>query len=243
MNHSEAVETMAVEKYLLDEMGPDARDAFEEHLFDCPECAMDVRAGDAFVTEAKVQLPAMVAGSVPQTESVKKAAKKVAKEKRDWFGWMRPIVLAPACAALLLVVAYQNIVTIPQLRIEGETPRLVPVEPLRGAVRGDQHQKLTAVRGQGLAVPIDLLPADMPNGTAYPSYAFVLVGPDGKTDWTATVAVPVSSSAGTDAGQKALLIPAKMLREGTYTVTVAGVDAQGTRTPVERYVFDLALTD
>jgi hypothetical protein len=238
MNHSEAVETMAVERYLLDELGPDAHDAFEEHLFDCPECALEVRAGDVFVREAKVQLPGMVAEAAPHARPAA-AAKKPAKEKRDWFGWMRPVVLAPVFAALLLVVAYQNIVTIPHLRIEGEEPRLVPVEALRGATRGAEHQKLTAAHGQGLAVPIDLLPADMPGGTAYPKYAFALIGPDGKTAWTATVAEPATD----DAGQKALLIPAKMLREGTYTVTVAGVDAQGAQTPVERYIFDLVLTD
>lgn len=236
MNHSEAVEAMLVEKYLLDELGPDARDAFEEHLFDCPECAMDVRAGDAFVREAKVQLPGMVAGAVPHSVP---AVKKPAKVPRDWLGWLRPVYLAPAFALLLAVVAYQNFVTIPHLRTDGEEPRLVPVEPLRGATRGAEHQKLTAARGQGLAVPIDLLPADMPEGTAFPSYAFALIGPDGKTAWTATVA----TSAAEDAGQKALLIPARMLHEGTYTVTVAGVDAQGAQTPVERYVFDLTLTD
>ena len=241
MNHSDAVEAMAVEKYLLGELGPDARDAFEEHLFDCPECAMDVRAGDAFVREAKAQLPGMVA--VTEPFAVHAAVKKAAKGKRDWFGWLRPVVLAPVFAALLLVVAYQNFVTIPHLRGESEEPRLVPVEALRGATRGAGHQKLTAMRGQGLAVPIDLLPADMPGGTAYPKYAFALVGPDGKTAWTATVAEPVSTSAGEDAGQRALLIPARMLRDGTYTITVAGVDAQGTQTPVERYVFDLTLTD
>ena len=39
MNHTEAVEQMAAEGYLLNELTPDARDAFEEHVFDCAECA------------------------------------------------------------------------------------------------------------------------------------------------------------------------------------------------------------
>lgn len=233
MNHSEAVESMAVERYLLDELGPDARDAFEEHLFDCPECALDVRAGDAFVREAKAQLPGMVSGSATGF-----AAEAGAKKRRDWFGWLRPMILAPAFAALLAVVAYQNFVTIPHLRAEGEVPRLIPVEPLRGATRGDEHQKLTTPRGQGLAVPIDLLPADMPDGTAFPQYAFALIGPDGKTEWAATATAPAEN----EAGQKALLIPGGMLREGTYVVTVAGVKAGGEQVPVERYVFDLVLT-
>jgi len=47
MDHSEAVREMAAERYLLDELEPEAREAFEEHVFDCPECALDLRAARA----------------------------------------------------------------------------------------------------------------------------------------------------------------------------------------------------
>ena len=60
MDHSQAVEQMAAERYLLNELTPEAREAFEEHVFDCHECAMDIRAAAAFVDEAKIQLPALV---------------------------------------------------------------------------------------------------------------------------------------------------------------------------------------
>lgn len=42
MEHSEAVETLAAERYLLGEMTPEDRDAFEEHFFGCSVCAADV---------------------------------------------------------------------------------------------------------------------------------------------------------------------------------------------------------
>ena len=59
MNHSEAVEMMATERYLLGELSPELREAFEEHYFDCQECALDLRAEAAFVDAAKMQLPNM----------------------------------------------------------------------------------------------------------------------------------------------------------------------------------------
>ena len=45
MTHADAIRTLAVERYLLDEMPEIERFAFEEHFFDCAECADDLRAG------------------------------------------------------------------------------------------------------------------------------------------------------------------------------------------------------
>ena len=244
MNHSEAVAQMAVERYLLDEMGPDARDEFEEHLFDCQECVLDVRAGDVFIREAKVQLPALVAEDEARA-SGGRAGIKPAKAARDWFAWLRPAYLAPVFATLLAVIAYQNIVTLPGLREAANEPRLAPLTPVRGAVRGggrgSEHQTLTTTRRLGLTIPVDLLPADMPEAN-FASYAFTLTGPDGKTAWTATVPATVSAT-GSENRQMSLGIPGRLLSNGTYTVTVAGIGANGERTDTERYVFDVAVTE
>ena len=53
MNHQDATQSMAVEKYALNELSPDLRDEFEEHYFECQECAMDVRATTAFLDAAR----------------------------------------------------------------------------------------------------------------------------------------------------------------------------------------------
>jgi anti-sigma factor RsiW len=45
MNHTEAVSTLASERYLLEEMADAEREAFEAHYFECQECADDVRTG------------------------------------------------------------------------------------------------------------------------------------------------------------------------------------------------------
>jgi hypothetical protein len=236
MNHSEAISQMAAERYLLDELGPDARDQFEEHLFDCAECALDVRAGDLFIREAKVQLPGLVAAD-EATASKARAGVKPARERRDWFAWLRPAYLTPAFAMLLGVVAYQNFVTLPGLREAANEPRLAPLTAVHGGMRGDGHQTLTTTRKLGLAMPVDLLPADMPAAN-FVSYAFTLTGPDGKVVWTRTIPAPAD-----DSRQMSLGIPGKLLSNGTYIVTVAGIGPDGARTDTERYVFDVALTE
>lgn len=231
MNHSEALETMAVERYLLHEMGPDARDEFEEHMFDCPECATDVRAGVVFIDEAKKQLPKLAAEKAARPER----AANSEKERRDWFAWLKPAYMVPVMAALLLVVGYQNFVEVPALEMAANQPHLAPLTLLRGATRGDEHQKVTASAAQGLAIPVDLLPVD---GTSYASYAIELVNPQGKTMWSAAVPAPRAG----EPTQQTLVIPGRALENGTYTVKMIGVDAQGARTPMESYAFDLAVT-
>src|ERR1700735_5433078 len=123
MDHSEAVQLMATERYLLGEMSTEQREAFEEHFFECYACALDVRAEAAFIQEAKVQLPLMaVPAAVPAAPVVGKGEKK----HRDWFGWMRPTWAVPAFAALLVIIGYQNLATIPGLKSAATSPRLAP---------------------------------------------------------------------------------------------------------------------
>src|SRR5580698_5105204 len=56
MDHDTAVRQRITERYLLNELDPQARDEFEEHYFDCPDCAADVHAGALFVEQSKVVL-------------------------------------------------------------------------------------------------------------------------------------------------------------------------------------------
>ena len=49
MDHSEAVRLQAAVKYVLGELPPAQRDEYEEHCFDCAECALDLKAAAVFV--------------------------------------------------------------------------------------------------------------------------------------------------------------------------------------------------
>ncbi len=56
MDHDLVVRQKMTERYLLDELDPEVRDAFEGHFFDCPDCALDVHAGALFVEQGKTLL-------------------------------------------------------------------------------------------------------------------------------------------------------------------------------------------
>ena len=240
MDHSEAVQQMAAERYLLSELTPEARDAFEEHVFDCPECALDLRAAAVFVDEAKVQLPPMIAlQSALQHPTPPLSSAVKPKVKRDrWFSWARPAFAMPAFAAMLLVLGYQNFVTLPALRTEATQPRLLSWVPVHGATRGGVHIPISADHQHGVALPIDL--SQELAAPAYTSYAFDLLDSQGKLIWSG--ALPAAPA--TETSQRVLLaIPGARLHNGTYTVAVSGVDSHGTRISIDRYGFDLVFTD
>ncbi len=236
MEHSEALQQMAAERYLLDELTPDAREAFEEHLFDCPECALDLRAGVAFVEEAKAQLPKLP-GTMPAPVPVRSREPKA--ERGWWQSWFQPAFAAPVFASLLLVIGYQNLVTYPGLRAAANQPRLLPWTPLHGATRGASHLAVTADRKHGVALPVNL-PLE-PGIANYISYSIDLYDPQGRLAWTGVVAAPGEVARGDQ--PLSLVIPGAMLRNGAYSVAVSGVAPHGERTVIERYVFDLLLTD
>jgi len=234
MDHSEALQQMAAERYLLNELTPEAREAFEAHFFDCPECALDLRAGVAFVEEAKAQLPKLTGASPAPVQP------RPRKFRRAWWqGWLQPAFAAPVFATLVLVIGYQNLVTFPALRASADQPRLLPWTPLHGATRGGAALAVTADHRHGVALPVDLPP--QPSMGAYASYSFDLYDPQGKLAWTGIAAAP-ADNAGNDQ-RLSLVIPGAMLKNGAYTVTVSGVAAHGERTEIDKYIFDLQLSD
>jgi hypothetical protein len=224
MDHSEAVQQMTAERYLLGELTPELRDAFEEHAFDCPECSLDLRAGAAFVNEAKNQLPGLIAPSL--------APAKPAAKKRDWFIWLRPAFAAPAFAVLLGVIGVQNLATIPTLRSAASQPRLLPWVSFHAGTRGAAHTPVPADRKQGAVLLMDL-----PQNSGFTSYIFDLYDPQSKRFWTQTVAAPSENS--TEDRTISLLIPGAGLQQGSYTLAISGVSSPSGRTEIDRHVFDI----
>lgn len=231
MEHSEAVELMATERYLLGELTPEQREAFEAHFFECYECALDVRAEAAFLQEAKVQLPQMT--QVETAVLARPAATKATSKRRDWFGWMRPAWAVPAFAVLLVVIGYQNLATIPGLRSSAEAPRVAPWSTLHVGTRAGSHTAVTADRRAGAVLLIDV-----PNDGTYTSFGFALENPQGKQTWMQTVKAPSGGD-----GTMSLLIPGGGLQQGSYTLTIAGITPQGSRTQLERQMLDVRFNE
>ena len=128
MTHQQALDGLASERYLLDEMTEVERFEFEAHYFDCAECAEDVRLGEMIRQEARRAGAAMPVGG-------RAGRAGDGPDQRKW--WRRPMVAAPwaVAATLALVASYQSLVTVPALR-EAVAPQAIEPVMLRGATRG-----------------------------------------------------------------------------------------------------------
>jgi hypothetical protein len=251
MDHSEAVNQMAAEKYLLGELPPDVRDAFEEHLFDCPECAFDIRTGMAFLDQAKAQLPALVAtanaSSSPQafpiaSDPIRGISADSGQDRQDtqlrswWRGlFATPAFAAPVFATLLLVIGYQNLVTYPALRSEATEPRVAMAVSLHGGVRAGGNMVVNGDRKQGVSLLIDI-----PESQGYISFVVDLYDTQGKLAWSHDVSANATE---TESGTLSLVIPGRGLQQGIYTFVISGVTSQGQRSELERRSFDVHIHD
>ena len=233
MEHNEAIQQMAAERYLLGELTPELRDAFEEHAFDCPECSLDLRAGAAFVDTAKIELPKL--GAALPTASKPEIGQSI-KKKINWQSWLRPAFAVPAFAALLAVVSYQNLATIPSLRKAATEPSVLPSTAFHAGTRGTAHTQVQADRTQGVVLSIQL-----PQDSSFATYSFVLYDPQGKPLWSRSLTASKAEAAGD--GIVSLVIPGAGLVQGSYTLAIAGIDAQGARTEIDRHALDIQFGD
>jgi hypothetical protein len=229
MNHSEAVEQKATERYLLGELSPEARDAFEEHAFDCTECTLDLRVTTAFLDEAKLQLPQMVAQDRPRG-----AVQPDAKQKRQWFSWFTPAFAVPSFALLLIIVGYQNLALIPSLREAASAPQILPWSSVHVGSRGAAPEQVAADPKLGA-----LLMVDLPRQTSYASYSFELYDAQGKRVWKSAA----STAAENENGTLSLLVHSQGLHAGSYSLAILGNLPSGETTEIGRRAFDITFSN
>ena len=213
MDHAEAVRLNAAESYLSGELPEALRDQFEEHYFDCFECANDLKSLDTFRTASRMVFEDEVVRRVPP--------ERREAERVGWFSWLRPLVAVPAIAALVAIVVFQNAVTIPALK---QRPTSAPAAEaygssfrLEGTTRGQSISTVSVRPNEGFALDFDFIPAQV-----FASYQGLLL--DDADGSVLTFHLP-----GELANKEVhLAIPAGLLHAGKYSLVLSGVhDAEG----------------
>jgi hypothetical protein len=203
MDHSEALQSEACEKYLLGELPQAQRDAYEEHYFSCAECAAQLLSAARFLGASRELFAARPAPRV--------IAALRNPLRNPWFAWFRPVLALPAFALLLLVVGYQNLVTIPQYR-EASTSRVLAMHSLILAnTRGEEGVHFTVSAGEPFGLYVDI-----PTDAAHSRYLLRLQDPSGNS--------AVLRSVTSDEARKTQVVVVNPVRRaGKYTLVVSGV--------------------
>jgi hypothetical protein len=223
MEHTDAVKLQAVEKYILGELPPSLREEFEAHYFDCAECSLNLRTGVAFAAVSRQYF----AETAPQRVAV-------AVPHLGWFSWLKPLVVVPTFVALLLVIGYQNIVSIPRLR-QISTSSVGAVAPwfslAASSVHGSAGTPIEVQQGQGFHLFFDIT-----NASQQPGVGFLV----NLQDSTGKVVLRRTVSA--KEAQKAVIFDVpRGLPEGDYKLVVLDQSA-GSKTAVSELPFTVAFS-
>ena len=220
MDHETSMRTQAAERYLLGDLSPADRDAFEQHYFQCAECAEEIRLTSAFLENGRAVLED---GWTPGAASRR-------MEWRDWFARMRPAVWVPAaaCLALMTFTGYQNAVVIPGLRstvAESSAAQVLPSVVLLPPSRGEVPSIAVPRGARFFELSLEVISAGR-----FDRYECALRSASGRTVLSIPVPAPDAS------GSLNLLIPAAEFGPGGYEAVLSGAGAAGTQ-EVGRYGF------
>ena len=211
MNHQEALQEMAVERYLLGELSGASLDNFEEHLFECQECTADVTAGVTFIEATRTELdaPSRVLAPIP-------------KRSPAWISWFTsPWTLGPALAACMVALCFQTFIQQPRMRQEiaqMQAPSVLkPLVLANAGARGGSVPETVAPAHGSFVISLDI-----PTTGGFSSYLCSLHAPDGSLLWQTTVTP--------EQARDALLIsiPTGKTKEGLNTFLVQGLPISDT---------------
>jgi putative zinc finger protein len=224
MNHADAVRMNATEKYLLNELDSAELDRFEEHMFDCQECALDVRAAAAFIDQSKD----ILAKAAPVPVQVLRPV--TTPTPSHWLAWLRPAFTVPVMAALIAFIGYQNLVVYPGMKQAAGTPYLYPAVSINVATRSGATPAVHSRGGEPF-----LLLVNLPAESRFSSYIADLYDTAGHIEWS----VPIAAAMADD------IVPMRIpgqRESGIYTLAIRGVpQTGGTPQEIGRQPFELKL--
>jgi len=242
MEHTQAIQLKAAERYVLGELPRDLREQYEEHFFSCVECAEEVNLAAAFVENSRAATgsePVMPPVRLPLGAEQRPAASA-------WLGaFLRPSFALPVFAALLMLVAYQELLVIPRLKgaatpsvstLASPAPQaLASFSLITADSRGGEPLLVSVAPGQPFSLYFDI-----PPDGHYSSYICELQNAAGKAEFSLNISAEQAKNA------VQLLIPSSSLGTGKHMLVVRGLGTQDSAvsggTEVARYPFTLAVS-
>ena len=222
MDHADAMRLNATERYLLNELDKIQLEEFEEHMFDCQECALDVQSASMFLEHTRNIL------AEPTPQPVRPPAPAPATTSSSWFAWLRPNIAVPAMAVLLLAIGFQGYL-LRGANKATSTPDILAATTINVATRAANTPQVHAAAGQ----PFVLL-LNIPSESRFSSYIADLYDPAGHIKWS----LPISAEMASDT------LPMRVpgLRDpGRYVVAIRAVQDGSNPTEIGRQPFEFVL--
>jgi hypothetical protein len=203
MEHDEAVRSEAAERYASQELSPAEREAFEEHFFDCQECADAVRAELAFAANLRAVLRE---SSAERQQSPAGTSYPV----RPWKRLQAHPAMALSFAANFVMAAGLGYVLWTGAQ-KVAPPRLAAAYFAPGPAKGAETVHAIAAGETIYQVRFDIL--DQGNT----SYRYEILDAAGRRESSASLKAPPS-----DNDSLNLQIPVENLPGGVHTLSVRG---------------------
>lgn len=215
MNHQQAIDSMAVERYVLGEMTATDRQAFEEHYFNCPECLEAITFASDFLEAGREH----VAEPNPEPANIPAWHKRFFST--SWWFSPLPAFASAVFLALFGLSTYQGI-ELAQMKKNLRTPSVVAASvflPMtaRGDndARGEEPRIITVDRNQAFVLDLDL-----PQHDQYSSYEGEIISNSGSV---AIPAFPLPAEHLNQSLRFELAIP-PTLSQGTYQLVIRGTN-------------------
>ena len=217
MEHSEAQNMGAAERYVLGDLSVSEVEEFERHFFDCAQCSEELRTLSILQENARVVF-------MEQESAPSQAKPAVVEQKPAKTGWWQFSIWAPA-AAMVAIAVFVGF----ELGGRGaEGPQAVNSFPIYAAKRGGETvdraghecEILHCIYGPHVGARLRLVPGRR----------------RGKTEGAEErVSMPLSAPAQGSTIQ--ILFPEHALKPGKYVLTILGKDEAGKEIAAAEYPF------